>query len=418
MHISTYPLKEQAEIRNTWLKHRLDTLLPELMAREGFDLWLVIAREYNEDPVVMSLLPEPAMAARRRTILAFFRQPDGTVERLTVSRYGFDDFYQVVWEPEKEDQYVCLARIIRERDPKTIGINHSAIFAFGDGLTLTEYRMLTEALGETYTNRLSSAERLCVGWLERRLPAELTAYHRIVEMGHRIIKEMFSNHVIHPGLTTTDDLIWWMRQTMHELGLKAWFQPSAGLQAHDLPPDALNSKTERRKLILPGDLLWCDIGFYYLGFATDQQQHAYVLKPAETDAPAGLKAALAAANRTQDIHIEEMRVGRTGNDVLKATLERTTAEGLQATIYSHPLGYHGHAAGPTIGLWDQQGGVPGNGDYELYDDTCYSVELNTVSTVPEWDNQEVRIMLEEDAALTNGVIHWLNDRQTAYHLIG
>lgn len=358
------PLRAQAEVRNSWLKQRLETVLPELMQREGFDLWLVIAREYNEDPVIMTLLPEPSMAARRRTILMFYRKLDGSVERLSVDRYGFGDFHQQSWNPDQEDQYECLSRLIRERAPQTIGINFSENFAFGDGLSHSEYEQLVQALDEPCRQRLKSAERLCIGWLERRIEPEMIVYPGLVEMGHALIAEAFSRRVIQPGITTADDVVWWFRQKMHDNGLKAWFQPSVEIQSPGKTQEVIN-KGERRRLILPGDVLHCDVGFYYLGLATDQQQHAYVLKPGETDAPAGLKAALQAGNRLQDIHMDAMQIGRTGNEVLKATLEQAKAEGINPQVYSHPLGYHGHAAGPTIGLWDMQGGVPGRGDYEI-----------------------------------------------------
>ncbi|MEP7199075.1 MAG: M24 family metallopeptidase, partial [Chloroflexota bacterium] len=244
--------------------------------------------------------------------------------------------------------------------------------------------------------------------------AELVVYPGIVEIGHAIIAEAFSTRVIQPGITTTDDVVWWMRQTMQSLGLRAWFHPTIDIQAHG---EHFEKKDGKRKLILPGDLLHCDIGFTYLGLATDQQQNAYVLKPGESDAPAGLKAVLADGNRLQAIHMEAMIVGRTGNAVLQATLAQAKAEGLNPTVYSHPLGYHGHAAGPTIGLWDQQGGVPGRGDYELFDDTCYSIELNAKKAVPEWDGQEVRMALEEDAVLNGGQMRWLDGRQTELYLI-
>lgn len=412
------PLRQQMIARNHWLKQRLETVLPEIMAREGFDMWLVIAREYNEDPVIMTLLPEPAMAARRRTILVFHRKEDGTFERFTLSRYGMEGFYESGWNPDEEEQFACLARVISERDPKTIGINISPEFAFGDGLSQNEYSLLTNALSDTYRARLKSAERLCIGWLERRIPDELYVYPGIVEIGHALIAEAFSTKVIHPGITTTEDVVWWFRQKMHDLGLRAWFQPSVEIQANGQRFAELNTKPEVRKVILPGDLLWCDVGFYYLGLATDQQQHAYVLLPGETDAPEGLKAALVDGNALQDIHMQEMVVGRTGNEVLKATLDRANAAGITPSVYSHPLGYHGHAAGPTIGLWDQQDGVPGRGDYEVFDDTCYSIELNVKKAVPEWGGQSVRIMLEEDAVLTAGAIRWLHGRQTQFHLIG
>jgi hypothetical protein len=413
------PLRQQASIRNQWLRQRLDDLLPELMAREGFDMWLVIAREYNEDPVIMTMLREPEMAARRRTILVFVRNADGGVDRLTLSRYGQPGFYQSGWNPEQESQHQCLARLVRERNPTKIGLNFSPTFAFGDGLSLHEYQLLAEALGGEWMNRTASAERLCVGWLERRIAPELVVYPGIVAIGHAIIAEAFSSNVIQTGITTTDDVVWWMRQTMQELGLRAWFQPTIEIQAPGQAFDqSYSESSEKRSTIMPGDLLHCDMGFIYLGLATDQQQHAYVLRPDETEAPEGLKAALAAGNRLQDIHMTAMQVGLTGNDVLQATRQQAQKEGIKAMVYSHPLGYHGHAAGPTIGLWDQQGGVPGRGDYPLFDDTCYSIELNIQQAVPEWNNQMVRIALEEDAVLTGGQMRWLHGRQTTLHLIG
>jgi hypothetical protein len=415
-------LREQAAIKNDWLKQRLDTVIPEIMAREDFDMWLVIAREYNEDPVIMTLLPAPAMAARRRTILMFHRKNDDTVDRFTLSRYGMKGYYEARWNPDEESQFECLARMIKERDPKTLGLNFSEHFAFGDGLSHQEYSRVAAALGDDIMSRVRSATRLCVGWLERRIELEMTVYPHIVEIGHAIIAEAYSSRVITPGITTTDDVVWWMRQKMHDMGLQAWFQPSVELQAHGTPFKTLQDRVKElpdpRKVILPGDLLHCDMGFYYHGLATDQQQHAYVLKPGETDVPAGLKAALADGNRLQDILLEEMVVGRSGNEVLKNTRERAVTEGIQPSVYTHPLGYHGHAAGPTIGLWDMQDGVPGNGDYELFDDTCYSIELNVVKKVPDWDGQDVRIMLEEDAVLTGGKVRYLHGRQTEFHLIG
>jgi len=407
------PLRARAEVRNRWLRERLEGYLPELMKAEGFDMWIVVAREYNEDPVIMSLLPEPQMYARRRTILVFTPQKDGTVERLTISRYSLGDFYKAVWKPEEEEQYTCLAKIVRKRRPKTIGVNVSQTFAFGDGLTHSEYLQLSKALGRNYTKRCRGAERLAVGWLEHRTKAELDAYPGIVEITHAMVSEAFSSRVIHPGVTTTDDVVWWMRQKMLDLGLQAWFQPSVDIQAEGQPYD----KKEPRTLILPGDLIHCDVGFYYLGLATDVQRNVYILKRGEVDTPEGIKAALADANRLQDIHAEAMVAGRTGNEILRTALERAKAEGINAMIYTHPLGYHGHAAGPTIGLWDQQGGVPGRGDYELREDTCYAIELNAKRAVHEWSGQEVRMSLEEDAVFTDSRLNWLSGRQTYLYLV-
>jgi Xaa-Pro aminopeptidase len=417
---STLPLREQAALRNRWLRDRLDLLLPELMARAGLDLWLVVAREYNEDPVIMSLLPEPEMAARRRTILLFARRDDGSVERLTIGRYPYhgvdqadEALYQAAWNPDHEEQDACLRRLVAARDPRRIGVNVSPAFAFADGLSHHEHERLVAALGPELSVRMVSAEALAIGWLERRTAAELAAYAPIVAMGHQLIARAFSRAAITPGRTTAEDLVWWLRQAMHDQGLQAWFQPSVELQAPGQPFDA----PAPRRIIQPGDLLWVDVGFVYLGLHTDHQQHAYVLRPGEAAAPAGLRAALAAGNRLQDLLLGELRVGRTGNQVLRSARARALAEGLTPSIYSHPLGYHGHAAGPTIGLWDRQEGVPGAGDYPLFDDTVYAIELSVRCPVAEWGGQTVRIALEEDVALSGGATRWLAGRQERLHLI-
>ena len=434
------PERARATVRNRWLAKRLETVLPEVMAREGFDCWIISAREYNEDPVIMSLLPEPYMYARRRTILAFFRQPDGTFERMTLARYpivgpdersdvlfagpaagagaGPQQFYEAVWDPDAEEQWACLARLVRERDPRTIGINVSETFAFGDGLSKGEHQQLVAALGPALASRTKGAERVAVGWLERRLPEEIDTYSGIVEIAHAVIAEGFSSRVILPGVTTTDDVVWWMRQKVTDLGLRSWFQPSVTIQAPDMGAPASGGRSgPRRKVIRPGDLLHCDFGLVYLGLCTDNQQNAYVLKPGESAPPAGLEQALVAGNRLQDIHLEAMILGRTGNDILSAALAKARHEGLRPQIYTHPLGYHGHAAGPTIGLWDQQDGVPGRGDYELFDDTVHSIELNVGFDVPEWDGQTIRMALEEDAVITGRQAIWLDGRQTKLYLI-
>jgi Xaa-Pro aminopeptidase len=405
------PLRDRMKVYNDWLIKKLETMLPGFMDETGIDMWLVIAREYNEDPVIMSLLPEPNLYARRRTILVFHRKPEG-VDRLAVYRYGFGEFFEGVWDPDEEEQYECLARVIKERAPKKIGINVSNTFAFGDGLTHGEYTLLVDALGE-YSERLVSAETLCIRWLETRSKEELDTYPMLVELTHAIIQEAFSSKIITPGITTVDDVQWWMRQKMLELGVEMWFPATVDRQGHG---DSYEDK-EKTNVIHRGDLLHCDVGFYYLGLATDVQQNAYVLKQGETDAPQGLKDALADANKLQDYHADAMKTGRTGNEILKIALDNAKKNGLKPSIYTHPLGVHGHAAGPTIGLWDQQDGVPGRGDYPLHQDTCYAIELNAKRNVPEWDDQEVRMSLEQDAWWTGEKLVFMAGRQKKLHLV-
>jgi len=403
-------MKERAAVFDNWLKIRLDKLLPELMRRENLDMWLVICREYNEDPVYLTLVPYTSLAARRLTMLVFYDRGKQGVERLAISRYGIENFYQGIWEPEKIDQWERLAQVIKERDPQRIGICEGDTFAFGDGLSSSLKKKLVRVLGLAYSSRLHSAERLAVGWLERRIPEELEVYPHIVAIAHRIIAEAFSQKVITPGITTTQDVAWWIRERIRELRLTTWFQPSVSIQRPKSSP-------HQGDVIHRGDLLHCDIGVTYLHLNTDTQEHAYVLRNGETDVPQGLKEALKLGNRLQDILIGEFIAGRTGNQILVSSLKKAKDEGLKASIYTHPLGFHGHGAGPTIGLWDKQDGVPGKGDYPLYDDTCHSIELNIRTGIPEWGGQEVRIALEQDAVFGREGVYFLDGRQATFHLI-
>ena len=409
------PLRDRGEVVNRWLVERLDTILPEIMRREGFDMWIVDNREYNEDPVFFSLMPANTMAARRRTILVFHDPgPGQPIERLAVSRYGIGDFYRGMWNPEEEpDQYQALARIIEERDPETIGINMSDTFAFGDGLTASSLENITNALPRRFHSRLMGAERLAVGWLERRSPEEIETYDGICRIAHSLIARAFSSAVIHPGVTRTTDVVWWFRQAFADLDVETWFQPSVDI----IRQGGLDRSDRDANIIRQGDVLHCDIGIVYLGLCTDTQQMAYVLRPGETDVPDGLKMALANANRVQDIFMGEFVTGRTGNTILANALAGCRGEGLHASIYTHPVGFHGHAAGPTIGLWDRQDGVPGAGDYPLFEDTVYAIELNCSTSVPEWGGESVTIGLEQQGIYTKGGCRFADRRQSTYHII-
>ncbi len=413
-------MRERAEVRDRWLKVRLESLLPQLMRREGVDMWIIVAREYNEDPVIRTMLPATWLAARRRTILVLYDRGESEgVERLAVARYDIGAFFKKAWDKQKQpDQWRRLAEIVRERDPKRIAIDVSPTFALADGLTHTEFEALHKALGSPYTGRLVSGERLAIGWLETRIPEEITVYPAICRIAHRILREGLSDAAIQPGVTTTTDLEWWYRERIRALKLTTWFHPSVSVQRAAEPEQSgsFASRTEAR-VIQRGDLLHVDFGITYLGLNTDTQEHAYVLRPGETDAPAGLKKALAIGNRLQDILNSHFAAGRTGNEILQATLQQARAEGIVASVYTHPIGYHGHGAGPTIGLWDQQDGVPGRGDYPLFPNTAHSNELNVTAEIPEWNSKKVRIMLEQDILFTEEGVRWIDGRQTELWLI-
>ncbi|WP_218827671.1 M24 family metallopeptidase [Rubricoccus marinus] len=422
---SVLPMRERAAVMDRWLDARLEAIVPALMRREGIDMWIIAAREYNEDPVISTMLPATWLAARRRTVLVF--HDDGErVERLAVARYDVGPFPRA-WDPEAQpDQWARVAEIVAERDPQRIGINTSETFALADGLSASEERALRAALSDPFRQRLVGAENLAVGWLETRTPEEMATYPHIVGLARHIIHAGLSREAITPGVTTTDDLAWWYRDRVRALGLTTWFHPGVSVQR---APEAAGASGDRARaegdfsarpdanVIQPGDLVWVDFGISYLGLMTDTQQMAYVLRPGETEAPAGLVSGLRAANRVQDLLTGAFARGKTGNEILADALQASGAENLDATIYTHPIGLHGHAAGPTIGLWDQQGGVPGNGDYPLYANTAHSIELNVAMAVPEWGGQRVRFMLEEDAFFDGETVRYIDGRQEALLLI-
>ncbi|KAB7730411.1 M24 family metallopeptidase [Rudanella paleaurantiibacter] len=411
--------RDRARFVDEVLEDRFQNLLPTLMRREGIDMWVIISREYNEDPVLKTMLPANWLSARRRTIMVFFDNGKD-VERLAIARYDVGNLLKGEWNIDvRPNQWDALIDIIQKRNPKKIGLNFSEHYAHADGLTFTEQKEFTAKLPADLQKRLVSAERLAVGWLETRTEKEMAVYPLICRLSHQIVQEGLSEKVIQPGITTTDDVVWWYRQRVTELGLDTWFHPTVDIQrADDAKFDHLRTFAKRPsgEVIMPGDLLHVDFGITYLRLNTDQQQHAYVLRPGETEVPAAIREAFRQGNRLQDILTERFQTGKSGNQILREALEQAGKEGIRGTIYTHPIGSHGHAAGPTIGMWDQQKGVPGSGDYPLFPNTAYSIELNAAVDVPEW-RKTIRIMLEEDGAFDGKSFRYIDGRQTEIYTI-
>lgn len=416
---SRLDLRVSADRRDETTRRRLDVIVPRLMDAAGVDCWVLVSREYADDPVAMTMLPATWMSSRRRTFLVFFRLGE-PVERLAVSRYEIEGLFPAVWDLEREpDQWRALASLIRERDPERIAINTSSDFAHGDGLTLSEHKALVEALGQDLAARIVSTDDLSVGWLETRLPEERSTFAEACNISHDVLRRALSTEAVVPGRTTTFDLEWWLRAAVQALGTEVWFHPTASVQRREGDLRGSFSTRPEPVTIVPGDLLHIDFGIVWHGICTDQQQHGYVVVGgAESSVPEGLAAAMVNANRLQDILMGNFEVGRTGNEVLQSSLDLATYEAILGRIYTHPIGLHGHGAGPTIGLWDQQGGVPGAGDRVLAADTAWSIELMAESRVAEWDDHPVRIMLEEDAWFDGETCEFLDGRQNEIWLIG
>ena len=418
------PLREQAAIRQQWLKLRLERVLPALMRQHGVQMWLVICREYNEDPVFFSLVSPNAFAARRRTIYVFFdRGEEKGVERLALGGGSNGGLYTVYRDPEVENrelwgqgQWTLLRKLIEERNPATIAVDVSRTHAFSDGLSAGEREALEDALGPKWVARLVRAENLPLEYLAIRVPEMLPTYRQLMQIAHHLIERAFSSDVIQPGVTTNTDVVWWLRQQLNDMGLGTWFHPTVDLQRPGMKHDSVLAEQEN-VVIQRGDVLHVDFGIKAMGLATDTQHMGYVLREGEREPPAGIQKALASTNRLQDLLMGRLRPGHSGNEILAATLEAMKAAGIKGSIYSHPIGDHGHGAGPLIGLWDRQQGVPGRGDVLVLPDTWFSIELAASTPVPEWGGQELWVGQEEDAALVGDKIEWVLPRQTKYHLI-
>ncbi len=414
-------LKKQAAIIDEVLDERINQLLPSLMEKHKIDMWIIVSREYNEDPIIKTLLPATWLSARRRTIIAFYYNPQTKLyKKLAIARYKVGNTIEAAWDQAKfPNQWDQLNQIVNTFQPTRIGLNYSTDFAHADGLDLTDYQELSKAVKLPKDAAFVSASNLGVSWLETRTPREMEFYTKVNSITHKIIEEGFSSKVITPGITTTDDLVWWFRQKLNNMGLETWFHPSVEIQRNDSASfDHLKAFTNvSNNTILAGDLLHVDFGIKYLRLNSDIQEHAYVLKPTEKDAPQSLKEGLKTANRLQDILTRNFKENRTGNEILKAALDQAKAENIVASIYTHPIGYYGHASGPTIGMWDMQNGVPGTGDYPMYKNTCYSIELNASVFIKEW-NKNVRFMLEQNGHFDGKNFYYIDGRQTNLHLVG
>lgn len=424
-------------MQQQWLQERLETFLPALMRKHGIDMWVVPMREYNEDPVFRAITSPTTFAARRRTIYVFFDKcaAAGTpvsaacIEKIALGGTSQDGVFEARRSTQEaagdvgegrqaelwgDEQWQVLKTVIEQRKPRVIGIDRSTVFAFSDGLSSGELKGMSAALGDTWTSRFRDAEGLPLELIASRVPGEEAFFKRMQELVWSMTQTMFSSKTITPGKTRTSDLVWWWRQRVNDQGLGTWFQPSIEVQRKGVTAEQLGEDP----IIEPGDVLHCDVGITVAGLNTDTQHMAYVLRPGETDAPEGLKRALANSNALQDIVMEEIRPGRSGNEILSASLARMRERGINGTVYSHPIGLNGHGAGPLIGLWDYQDGVVGRGDAKVIQSMWFSIELQATTPIPEWNDQPVRMAQEEDAIIgTDGKIRWALRRQDQLFLV-
>ena len=413
--------REQVATVNRITAQRLDRILPAAMEKTGFDMWIIISNEDNLDPVFKTMIPMDIWCPIVQ-ILVISKKPGRPVERLNLSRTDMKGLHKDAWDwrawdsEKKESQWDALARVVRERDPKAIAVNESEEIWAAGGLTTALKERLDRAVGPVYAKRFRSGEALSVQWLETLLEEELDLYERAVAIAHALIAEAFSGRAITPGVTTTDDLLYYYNQRVVDLGLKLFAWPTFRIRYRD--PKAVERWGAADTVIRPGDFLVTDCGIEYLRYYTDHTEWAYVLRPGETDVPAGIRAIMAQANRLQDVFLGELREGRSGNEILAAILSAAKAKGIPGPrIYSHSIGLFLHEPGPLIGLPWEQTDTGVRGRVKLVPNSTFVAELSVAAPVPEWDGREMRLSQEQVLAYTPRGAYFLDGRQTRFHLV-
>lgn len=408
--------REQMDVRERWLMKRLGSLLLPMMKRHGVEMWIVVNEEFNSDPVTEHIVP-PIPIVGRRDIFIFIDEGQ-RIERIAMVRYDEErlrNHYRFVM-PARDKFGEELRKIVDARKPKTIALNIGGSRGQQSGLSHDSYNFLVESLGAENEKKFVSAANLLTEFFDTRVPEELAEYEKAVLATDVITRRAFSNEVIKPGKTTVGDVRWWMIEQVNKLGLSIWFQPDLRIQRRQTVTGTTGqflSTAKEAEVIQRGDLLHVDFGLNYMGLSTDWQKHAYVLKSGERDAPAGLKAALKNTNRLQDAMFAIAKVGMIGAEVYNQTMAEMKRQGIEAMIYSHPIGTHGHGLGPSI---DFRGAIAGGGN-RILPGSYMSIELNTSTAVPEWGGQKVTIMAEDDAVMTPNGYKFIRPRQTALYLI-
>ncbi|MBC7932516.1 MAG: aminopeptidase P family protein [Rubrivivax sp.] len=412
-------VREQQEVRERWLKTRLDTMLLPMMRRHKIKMWIVVNEEFHPDPVTAHIAP-PIPYQGRRDFFIFTDRGADQLERIALVRYGEErlkHFFEVLSPPGREAAET-LRKLVSEREPETIALNTGGTRGATGGLTHDAYQYLAETLGSGLSRRFVPAAPLIVEYMDTRLPEELEHYRTAVQVTDILTRRALSNEVITPGKTTVGDVRFWFLQQVNHLGLDVWFQPDLRVQRRNAQTGKLHqflAVAPEATVIERGDVLHIDCGINYLGLSTDWQKMAYALRAGETDAPAGLKRAMANTNRLQDVLLKYVKAGASGHEVYDATMGEMKREGIEAMIYSHSVGNQGHALGAGIDFRRPAAGGPAEPAFR--EGSYTSIELNTSMAVAEWGGQKVTIMMEDDAHLTPQGLRWFRPRQTEYYLI-
>ena len=410
------PVREQAEVINRNTLERLETIVPLAMREQGIDMWIILCQEDDLDPVFKTMIPMDTWCPILQLLVFYDRGGRKGVERMNICGTNTKDWYDRLYTGQHfPEQWKLLKQVVKERDPKKIGINIGRVQWACGGLTQNLYTQLCETLPQKYVRRMVDAEPCATRYLATLTENEILSMEQAVRIAHAIIADCYSPAAVTPNRTTVDDLVWHYWQLATDLGLEVSFRPFFML----IRSDAGKKKYgEADRTIRPGDFVRCDVGIKYMRLNTDHQEWLYVRRPGETEAPEAMRRLMKQGNQLQDIFMDEFKVGLTGDELLANMLARAQRDGLPGPkIYSHNLGMYLHEPGPLIGLpWEQKSN-PGRGDVKMQHTYTFTAELQVKEVVPSWGENLFVMALEEDVVYEKGGCRMLDGRQTEFYLI-
>ena len=418
--VTLLPWSQQIAERERWLERRHAMLLP-MMRRHGIDMWIVVNEEFHDDPLTQYVAP-PRPYTGNRDVFVFVDAGDAGLKRHAITGYSEDNSKRFFESPDEPVPAVRrLPQLYAEFQPKRIGLNMGGGRGVTRALTHDTYGFLAQAMGPEATARFASAADLIEEYLDTRLPEEMPHYVAAVALTEELTRRALSSEAIVPDRTTVGEVRRWIYDFMWANGVRTWFQPDLRVQraAGGIPTSrGFLAVAPESTVIRRGDVVHLDVGITYMGLDTDWQKMAYVLRPGETAAPAGLVQAMANTNRLQDVLMRtHSRPGALVSDVYTATMRDMQAAGIEAMIYSHPIGAQGHGLGAAIDFRAAQRPELGAQGKRLRRGSYISIELNTKTPVPEWGGKGVYVMMEDDAHLTDAGWAFFRPRQERWYLI-
>ena len=415
------PWSEQITIREGWLVKR-HALLLAMMRRHSIGMWIVVNEEFHDDPLAQFVAP-PRPYTGNRDIFVFVDGGDQGLKKFAITGYTEENLSRFFDAPTTEPRPAgpTLRALYDTWKPQTIGLGISGRRGQTRSLGHDAYLFIADAVGPEGAAKFVSASDLIEEYLDTRLTDEMEHYRAAVAVTEAIVKRALSPDVITAGRTTVGDVRRYLYDALWSAGVRTWFQPD--LRVQRASGDIATSRgflavAPEATVIEPGDLVHIDFGISYMGFDTDWQKMAYVLKPGEDAPPPGLRAALANTNTLQDaVMLRHARPGMTGGAVFRATMAEMKERSIEAMVYSHPIGTQGHGMGAGIDFRAANRSDTTALNSRLRLGSYISIELNTATAVPEWGGKKVFVMMEDDAYLTPEGFRFFRPRQEAFYLI-